>query len=91
MLSVTCPDYSTGARLAQPVERKALNLVVVGLSPTVGEAAAVRAVRWRKLRASSNPRCRSSAGHAPFLLWFAFCSFTGAKCSPAGAYLGQLT
>ena len=26
----------SGARRAQPVERKALNLVVVGLSPTVG-------------------------------------------------------
>ena len=26
----------SSARLAQPVERKALNLVVVGLSPTVG-------------------------------------------------------
>ena len=30
---------SVGARLAQSVERKALNLVVVGLSPTVGVAA----------------------------------------------------
>ena len=28
-----------GARLAQSVERKALNLVAVGLSPTVGVAA----------------------------------------------------
>ena len=33
-----CPDYSSGARLAQSVERKALNLVVVGSSPTVGDA-----------------------------------------------------
>ena len=31
-----CSGYSSGARLAQSVERKALNLVVVGLSPTVG-------------------------------------------------------
>ena len=30
---------TSGARLAQPVERKALNLVVVGSSPTVGAAA----------------------------------------------------
>ena len=29
-------QVSTGARLAQLVERKALNLVVVGSSPTVG-------------------------------------------------------
>ena len=29
---------STSARLAQSVERKALNLVVVGSSPTVGDA-----------------------------------------------------
>ena len=34
---------SPEARLAQPVERKALNLVVVGSSPTVGVAEA-----WRK-------------------------------------------
>ena len=31
-------DCASGARLAQPVERKALNLVVVGSSPTVGAA-----------------------------------------------------
>ena len=31
-----CSGYSSGARLAQSVERKALNLVVVGSSPTVG-------------------------------------------------------
>ena len=30
-------DTSQQARLAQSVERKALNLVVVGSSPTVGE------------------------------------------------------
>ena len=30
------------ARLAQPAERKALNLVVVGSSPTVGAIASVR-------------------------------------------------
>jgi hypothetical protein len=30
------PKYSLAARLAQLVERKALNLVVVGSSPTVG-------------------------------------------------------
>ena len=30
-------SISTGARLAQLVERKALNLVVVGSSPTVGD------------------------------------------------------
>ena len=35
----TCSDYSSGARLAQSVERKALNLVVVGSSPTVGVTA----------------------------------------------------
>ena len=31
--------HSPEARLAQPVERKALNLVVVGSSPTVGVTA----------------------------------------------------
>ena len=37
--SVKCPKRSAvapTARLAQPAERKALNLVVVGSSPTVG-------------------------------------------------------
>ena len=82
MLADTCTAYSTGARLAQPVERKALNLVVVGLSPTVGEAAAVRAVGWRKLRASSNPRCRSSAGHAPFFFMVRLLLFHGRKVQP---------
>ena len=38
MFANTCSNYSSGARLAQPVERKALNLVVVGSSPTVGAA-----------------------------------------------------
>ena len=33
-----CSGYSSGARLAQSVERKALNFVVVGSSPTVGVA-----------------------------------------------------
>ena len=32
-------QLSAGARLARSVERKALNLVVVGSSPTVGVAA----------------------------------------------------
>ena len=35
-LSITLPKNSVTARLAQLVERKALNLVVVGSSPTVG-------------------------------------------------------
>ena len=39
-----CYDCSSGARLAQSVERKALNLVVVGSSPSAGEAAVVSAV-----------------------------------------------
>ena len=34
------------ARLAQPVERKALNLVVVGSSPTVGVTTAAPLGRW---------------------------------------------
>ena len=34
-------DYNARARLAQSVERKALNLVVVGSSPTVGVSIAV--------------------------------------------------
>ena len=42
------------ARLAQPVERKALNLVVVGSSPTVGDftliAVAARSL-WHSRRA----------------------------------------
>ena len=33
---MTCGHLSFQARLAQPAERKALNLVVVGSSPTVG-------------------------------------------------------
>ena len=33
---VACLSYFTTARLAQSAERKALNLVVVGSSPTVG-------------------------------------------------------
>ena len=38
---IVCPE----ARLAQPVERKALNLVVVGSSPTVGVYALLFGVR----------------------------------------------
>lgn len=34
-------DVVTCARLAQSVERKALNLVVVGSSPTLGDALVV--------------------------------------------------
>ena len=34
------PSHASQARLAQSVERKALNLVVVGSSPTVGVTAA---------------------------------------------------
>ena len=34
--SYLCDSLLSPARLAQPVERKALNLVVVGSSPTVG-------------------------------------------------------
>ena len=39
-LSARCSNFqvAAGARLAQSVERKALNLVVVGLSPSVGVA-----------------------------------------------------
>ena len=33
----SCLNRFTSARLAQSVERKALNLVAVGSSPTVGE------------------------------------------------------
>ena len=71
MLPDTCPDYSVGARLAQPVERKALNLVVVGSSPTVGDTAASGAVG-------------GGASCAPFYLRFFF-FFAGVQCSLAGA------
>ena len=38
--------YLSSARLAQSVERKALNLVVVGSSPTVGVLVGVHAWVW---------------------------------------------
>jgi hypothetical protein len=38
------------ARLAQSAERKALNLVVVGSSPTVGDLLSVVNVQMRRLR-----------------------------------------
>ena len=41
---ILCPE----ARLAQPAERKALNLVVVDSSPTVGVIASVR-LSWARL------------------------------------------
>ena len=41
---ILCPE----ARLAQPAERKALNVVVVGSSPTVGVIASVR-LSWARL------------------------------------------
>ncbi len=43
------------ARLAQPAERKALNLVVVGSSPTVG------ACRWHTRTYTHNLRAHTSA------------------------------
>ena len=68
--------YSSGAgrsRLAQPVERKALNLVVVGSSPTVGAAAetlaaapsgpAAAALRTSLARAA---RQGQASGHIPW-------------------------
>ena len=68
---------ASGARLAQPVERKALNLVVVGSSPTVGAAAetlaaapsgpAVAALRASLARAV---RQGQAGGHIPWgRLW----------------------
>ena len=71
MLPDKCPDYSAGARLAQPVERKALNLVVVVSSPTVGDTAASGAVG-------------GGASSAPFYLRVFF-FLAGVQCSPAGA------
>ena len=41
--------HGVEARLAQPAERKALNLVVVGSSPTAGVVASVR-LSWAPLR-----------------------------------------
>ena len=45
-------DHQSEARLAQPAERKALNLVVVGSSPTVGAMAGERnqTGHWAALR-----------------------------------------
>ena len=66
-------DCASGARLAQPVERKALNLVVVGSIPTVGAAAetlaaapsgpAVAALRASLARAA---RQGQASGHIPW-------------------------
>ena len=44
------------ARLAQPAERKALNLVVVGSSPTVGVIASVR-LSWVRLPQMLRAKC----------------------------------
>ena len=46
----------SGARLAQLVERKALNLVVVGSSPTVGDLLVLFIYKSRALRFSSERR-----------------------------------
>ena len=73
MFGDKCPDYSAGARLAQPVECKALNLVVVGSSPTVGAAAETLAAApsgpaVAALRASlaSAVRQGQAGGHIPW-------------------------
>ena len=51
----TVKSYSfTQARLAQSVERKALNLVVVGSSPTVGVCTRARCTSFRHQRARMN-------------------------------------
>ena len=51
----TVRSYSfTQARLAQSVERKALNLVVVGSSPTVGVCTRARCTSFRHQRARMN-------------------------------------
>ena len=65
------PKSAFSARLAQSVERKALNLVVMGSSPTVGDTAASGAVG-------------GGASCAPFYLRFFF-FFAGVQCSLAGA------
>ena len=44
------------ARLAQPVERKALNLVVVGSSPTVGVIASMQ-LPWARLPQMLRAKC----------------------------------
>ena len=49
-LQETSASMGAGARLAQSAERKALNLVVVGSSPTVG----VSFAEWRRQRGDSS-------------------------------------
>ncbi len=65
----------TTARLAQPAERKALNLVVVGSSPTVGAALTIRACsrvfvllgrRGRRLRQWLRDKASNAAGPRHF-------------------------
>ena len=50
------------ARLAQSAERKALNLVVVGLSPTVGVAGAAMATA--RAAAKHNPCSEQHSAHS---------------------------
>ena len=49
-LQKTSASLCAGARLAQSAERKALNLVVVGSSPSVG----VSFAEWRRQRGDSS-------------------------------------
>ena len=70
-------DCASGARLAQPVERKALNLVVVGSSPTVGAAAETLAaapsgpaVAALQASLASAVRQGQAGGHIP---WWRLC------------------
>ena len=64
--SCACKPFVTqpcsGARLAQPVERKALNLVVVGSSPTVGVAGAAMATA--RAEAKHNPCSEQHSAHS---------------------------
>ena len=70
LIGVPADPIISVARLAQSVERKALNLVVVGSSPTLGDAQAPpggarrpAACSWRPFRVTSLDHLR--AGRAP--------------------------
>ena len=75
MRSIAACDVHHGfpvatARLAQSAERKALNLVVVGSSPTVGVSSAQSAlVRTVHVSPAMNPACSLATGKLPEAKW----------------------